>query len=312
MKASFLKSLFGLTFLLACLISDAQGQSSIQGLERYLASLNRLPYATIPDSIFSDTTDHPQLLTTLAPYFSDSTEIVRSRAYTIAQRIGQTSNDPAVRQRVVHYLVGGIRDKSGGISGMVTASLTGFAKDDFSAIDRDSIGGYIRPGIPHLDEIAKLAGYLELTDFQDRIKSIAYSSAPFKYRWAARLALARMGDEEAISDITARLERAVINDDFVYEVTPDLVYTRQKAIFRFLEDVIHSDAANCGSADPDSNRNTLCGYRVMELIAPAIHDFPIAVDDTGELLTNDYAEALTTVRTWLRQNREYVVKEDQY
>src|SRR5690606_27744540 len=81
---------------------------------------------------------------------------------------------PVIRQRVVHYLVGGIRDKSGGISGMVTAALTGFAKEDFSAIDRDSIGGYIRPGIPHLDEIVKLAGYLKLTDFQDRSRSIAH------------------------------------------------------------------------------------------------------------------------------------------
>lgn len=283
-----------------------------ENLRQYLIGAAQSPYTPIPESLFSEASDKSALLTTLAPYFSDSTEIVRSRAYTIAQRVGQTSSDPAVRQRVVHYLVGGIRDKSGGISGMATAALTEFAKDDFSTADRDSIGGYIRPGIPHLDEIVKLAGYLELTDFQDRIKSIAYSNAPFKYRWAARLALARMGDEEAISDITARLERAVINDDFVYEVTPDLVYTRQKAIFRFLEDVIHSDAANCGSADPDSNRNTLCGYRVMELIAPAIQDFPIAVDETGDLLTNDYTEALTTVRTWLRQNREYVLRNDQY
>jgi hypothetical protein len=50
----------------------------------------------------------------------------------------------------------------------------------------------------------------------------------------------------------------------------------------------------------------------MELSAPAIHDVPIAVDDTGDLLTNDYSEALTTVRTWLRQNREYVLRNDQY
>jgi hypothetical protein len=308
------RGLIGAFCITCLLISEAGAQSLLptDNLLQYLIGVKQSPYTPIPESLFSEASDKSALLTTLAPYFSDSTEIVRSRAYTIAQRIGQTSNDPAVRQRVVHYLVGGIRDKSGGISGMVTASLTGFAKDDISSIDRDSIGGYIRPGIPHLDEIVKLAGYLELTDFQDRIKSIAYSSPPFKYRWAARLALARMGDEEAISDITARLERAVINDDVVYEVTPDLVYTRQKAIFRFLEDVIHSDAANCGSADPDSNRNTLCGYRVMELIAPAIHDFPIAVDHTGDLLTNDYSEALTTVRTWLRQNREYVLRNDQY
>jgi len=311
MKTSSLRVLLSIVAICTA-FGDLAAQSTIEKAQEYFSSLGKFPHAPAPASIFTEDKNQPLLLSTLTPYFSDSTEIVRSRAYTIAQRVGQTSSDPAVRQRVVHYLVGGIRDKSGGISGMVTAALNGFAKEDFSAIDRDSGGGYIRPGIPHLDEIVKLAGYLELTDFQDRIKSIAYSSAPFKYRWAAHLALARMGDEEAISNITARLERAVINDDVVYEVAPDLVYTRQKAIFRFLEDVIHSDAANCGSADPDSNRNTLCGYRVMELIAPAIHDFPIAVDHTGDLLTNDYSEALTTVRTWLRQNREYVLRNDQY
>jgi hypothetical protein len=301
-----------LMLFLCSSVTSVLGQRSVRDLERYMTTVKQTPHQPLPESILTDIANGDPLLTTLTPYFADTADIVRTKAYYIAKRIGQRSTSQSVRQRVVHHLILAIRDRNSGISGLVTEGLTGFDKDNFDRIDRDTLGRYLQPGVAHLDEILKLAGYLELRDQQNRIRAIITSNVSPKYKWAARLALARMGDNEALAYIQGKLSKAVINDDLIYDVVPDLVYTRQKPIFKFLEGIINSDRADCSSADPDSNKKTICGYRVVELVAPAIENFPVSVDETGNLNNDDYASALTAVRTWLQQNPDYRIKNNSY
>jgi hypothetical protein len=252
------------------------------------------------------------LINTAVPFLADSMDMIRGKAYYIIKRIGQKSNNREVRQQAVHRLVLGIRDGNSGNSGNNSDALTNFRKDDFLPVDRDSLGRYLHPQIPHLEVIVKLAGYLELTNQQTAINGLVNSNLAFKYKWASRLALARMGEQNAISYILTKLNQAIVNDNLVYDVVPDLVYTRQKDIFKFLEGIVNSDQPACQSADPDSNKRTICGYRVMEAMAPAIQDFPLTVDESGNLETNDYQAALASVRTWLAQNPTYTLRKDNF
>jgi len=50
----------------------------------------------------------------------------------------------------------------------------------------------------------------------------------------------------------------------------------------------------------------------MEAIAPAIKNFPIATDEFGELMVDDYKQALQDLRKWFRQNDEYALKSEVY
>jgi hypothetical protein len=295
------------SFLFAILLTKSFGQPSLRTLQSYMTEIRTNTTLPVTQSILNDQRNESQLIITLTPYFSDSLNIVRSKAYYITKRIGQKSTNAAVRTSVITQLIRAIRDKDTGISGNASEALTAFRKSEFTQAHKDSIGNLIHLKTPHLDQILKLAGYLEMTNQQAKITSIINSTTTFKNKWAARLALARMGDQVAITYINTKIANAPVNDDMVYDVVPDLVYTRQKEIFKYLEQLINSDETNCQSANPDANQKILCGYRVMEYIAPAIQSFPLKVDDTGDLDIDDYSAALLTVRTWLRQNPGYVI-----
>ena len=126
------------------------------------------------------------------------------------------------------------------------------------------------------------------------------------------LALARMGDNYALEDVLKRIRKLPVNDDVVYQVFPDLVYTRQRATFDVLLQALNSDETNCESANAEVERKIPCAYRVMEMLAPAIQSYPLKVDESGDIDTNDYTEALKTVRDWFRANGNYIIRTDSY
>ncbi len=287
-------------------------QPSLRTLQSYMTEVRSNSTLPVPQAVLTDTENASQLITTLVPYFADTLNSIRSKAYNITKRIAQKSSNAEVRTAAITSLIKAIRDKDTGISGNASEAITGFSKTDFTQAHKDSIANLIDLRTAHLDQVLKLAGYLDLTSQQAKITGIVHASTFFQNKWAARLALARMGNTEAITHINTKIANAPVNDDMIYDVVPDLVYTRQKEIFRYLEQIINSDKADCQSANPDSNQKILCGYRVMEYIAPAIHNFPVKTDETGDLVTKDYANALTTVRSWLTQNPGYTISRDSY
>jgi len=50
----------------------------------------------------------------------------------------------------------------------------------------------------------------------------------------------------------------------------------------------------------------------MEAIAPAIKNFPIATDEFGELMVDDYKQALQDLRIWLEENETYALNKEIY
>lgn len=89
---------------------------------------------------------------------------------------------------------------------------------------------------------------------------------------------------------------------FVYDVVPDLIYTRDREVFRFLESIILSDKKECTSAYPDREMPFCADTGFFEYIANAIQDFPIPSDNDGEAQITDYEKALEEVRLWFAGN----------
>ena len=151
----------------------------------------------------------------------------------------------------------------------------------------------------------KLAGYVEISI--DRFDAIINSNLSFKYKWAARLALARMGDQESIDYLLSKVEKAPIDNDFIYDIVPDLVYTHQMDIYKYLEVIVMSEEQNCMSANPESSQKILCGYRVMEYLALCIENYPLKTDEFGDLELDDYESGLQEVRKWFEMNPNYQI-----
>ena len=135
-----------------------------------------------------------------------------------------------------------------------------------------------------------------------------------KVKWAAHLALARMGDNTEIAYCIRVVQSKQMNNAIVYNLVPSLIYTRQKAVFDYLITILNSDEKNCNSSNPDNDSRIVCGYRVMEFLAPVIKDFPLqTIPGINQIKTNNYDAALETARKWFKEKGEkYEILNDNY
>ena len=280
----------------------------VEQLHEYLSSYRENRYISVPQEIFKDNKNQMGLLEALSEYTSDTVPDIRLKVYNLADRIGEHSEDQRVRNLAINILTGGLRDPDVGIVGVVSGKLLTYKKSDFSAQNSNQIASLVSSSTPYLGNILKLAGHLELEVTEQLRALVSDSQLNNQYRFQAQLALARTGDELSINHITNRLNSIEINDQFIYSMVPQLVYTRQKPIIDFLVMVIQSDELNCYSANPNSDGKILCGYRVMEYLAPIIVDFPIPLDEFGEPDIKDYRAALEEVRAWFDMHPDYEIR----
>ena len=281
-------------------------QSPTATLNTYLTAARQDQRASVPKELWQNPEQHTEVLTALSPYYSDTLATIRAKAYYLAQQIGTHSQNEAIRQRAVNQLTAGLQDEDSGIIGRVHSYLTAFSPSDFTASSRQTVANLLSQSPAHLPRLLKLVGALNLTKQVPTLKNLLPSLSA-RDQWAAQLALARLGDPEALATVLARVKQEPVSDDVVYELLPDLVYTRQKAALDYLVTIVQSDEKNCQSADPEAQQRILCGYRVLELMAPVIQDFPLTVDESGDLAVSDYPKALQQARRWLKEHSDYQV-----
>ncbi|MGM0582012.1 MAG: HEAT repeat domain-containing protein [Bacteroidota bacterium] len=280
-------------------------QSPTKTLNQYLQEAKNGSYATAPKSLFDQENDFNSLLSELENYQSDSTARIRSKAYNLSSRFAQISEDEAVKQKAIGQQIKALNDEDRGIAGNAIEAMTNFKNTVFKESQKSRILSHLNSGTSHFNEFVKLIGFLQIKSAIPKLESLLVERKSAVTRWNIRLALARMGDDTAIDYISNRLQKAPINDAFAYDIAPGLVYTRQHKIFEFLEAQFQSDETNCSVANPDSNQKITCAYRIMEALPHAIEDFPIPTDEFGELMVDDYENALQDLRNWFEENETY-------
>lgn len=164
------------------------------------------------------------------------------------------------------------------------------------------------------EEYVKILGFVGDLDLHgEYLKNLKQSAKSQKLRWNTTLALARLGDQDAINECKKKFKQFSVNSDFVYSVVPDMLYTCQSAIYEFLVEGIMSDAKGCYNANPERDDRIMCAYRLIEQIAPYFDDYPYQLDVANELDVEDYRIALHTVREWLEnQNGSYNLNCNRY
>jgi hypothetical protein len=272
-------------------------------LHTYMQKVRSNEAPPAPERLYKN--EQPRkMLMFLERYCSDTIVDVRRKAYYLAYRTG-TENETG-SQNAVNRLITGLSDKNSGIVGSLLDYLQAFHASAFNDTARSRLSEMVKQGIPHYKKLLKLVGFLDLPDAQQvlrqKLRTNDYSTV--SERWTINLALARMGDQNAIDFCLSTAKKMPVGDDFIYEIAPDLVYTRQKELVDYLVPILFSDKKHCSSPNPASGSSIRCGYRIMEYLAPVIKNFPLKTDVAGEIKTDDYTKALKKARKWLKKHRE--------
>lgn len=266
----------------------------------------------VPQPLFLPENTHA-VLNYLKVFGTDTSASVRARAYAVIRIIGTRSDVVAMRQRAATDLVVLCKDSEAGNIGLGLDYLTEFKPSDFSQQAKDTLIAMFKRRAPHFDKLIRLLGYLEVVSVRNELRAIVQQREhSSNNRWSAMLALARMGDDYAKENIMARIERLPVNDEVTYSIFPDLIYTRQKTMMSYLINVLNTDTRNCSSANPESDSKVPCAYRVMEMLAPVVEGYPLKVDDSGDVDTQDYPGALVIVRDWFKTNPDFKIVKDSY
>lgn len=263
-----------------------------------------------------DATNSPNaLLNALAVYEQDTLAAIRSFVCDIHLQIAWYSKNDAAKTIAVEKLCAALSDPASTVVTNAAQSLAEVAKIDFSEVAKKSIINSFERNVDRLDETQiKLVGYLEIEELRAPLQRIQRDREVEKdIRWASYLALSRMGDEYSINFILAQVQKIGENDDAVYNMYPDLIYTRQPKAFDYLITVLNNTKKNCSSPNPDNNVKIVCGYRVMEMLAPVIKDYPLKISASGGIDAKDYKNALETVRKWFeKRSSNYVILKENF
>lgn len=304
-------TIFFKVFLLTMVTCVSEAQDIKEIVSNYFKEVRSGNYPSIPIQL-SLSENVNATLNLLQPYLKDSISAVRAKAYEIAHQAASRSSVASVRNKGVDVLIRACRDKDFGNIGLALDYLAEFTKEDFTVSAKDSMRNLVRTQTAHFDQLIKLAGFLNLTDLKEEIRPYSQPGNSTQIRWATIISLARMGESSSIKDMMKRVTKLPVNDDIVYEVFPDLIYTRQREAIEYLVEVLKSDEKNCMSADAERETPMVCGYRIMEQLAPIIEGYPLQLDESGDIKTNDYAGALGTVRQWFQTHKTYKILSDRF
>lgn len=299
-------------FLIPILLfgSMAIGQS-YQDFSAYIAEIRPDAEAgTIPSLPYGwlrNRADDTSLPAEIKVGAEDTLQVIRRVAYQAAEVVVSSSSSPAIRQNAFAVLMAGLSDTDLALQGIVMQLLTSQDAELFSGQDVRVLVSKLDTTIPGKESLLKLLGRLNAPEATAEIRRFTTAGNKAAIRWAAYLALARMGDESAIATIRQKVSGLAINSDVVYDILPGIIYTRQKELYDLLVKELNNDERNCEPADPDQFRSIRCGYRIMELLAPYVEGFPIPVSASGDLDTRNYRQALIEVREWFASNPNYQI-----
>lgn len=297
-----------ITILLFIIWGGFNSATKAQSLEKKLADAMELQRkgeyfkGTFPFKKYY-TKQPGEMLSAIEKYQNDTISRVRYLAYSLVNKTGMAAADSAIKIQAVNRLVNACLDSDAGIRKNAAGYLKKYEKADFSPTATDTLVSILNRDILIAKNVIRLVGFVEPPGASDKLRELLSNPIPPKYRWEVQLALARLGDDKAIDYCLETARNAGINDRVVFHLLPDLVYTRQRDILDYIIDILQSDEPNCSSPNPDLGGKIPCGYAVMEIIAPVIIDFPIGMSSSGMLETDDYEQALQTVRLWFDANR---------
>jgi hypothetical protein len=297
--------LFSLIFLSCTSMIIAQSNKVL--VKSYFKNLSKDKGAYFDKQTYQSLYKDKEIISLLTKYLKEDKDLYKRAAIKVMTKIGSNHVDTESRQRAVFQLISVIENAPVDLRREIASSLQNFLIEDFDEASKNKLVEILNFEHIGFGGLIEIAGFLKLTLplYELRIK---YKDEKDLRKYFG-MALIRCGDEQLLETLMRKVEEQKLDDNFIYNVIPTLIYTRQKQIFDFLFDIILSNDKACTS----NETSILCGFRVMEQISPYIIDFPVKVGVSGDLETDNYRQALEDVRAWIKANRDtYRLRTDIY
>ncbi len=183
-----------------------------------------------------------------------------------------------------------------------------FAKSAYTTNTKLHIQKHLLTQPQYLDKWLLLAGFA--TDDPMPILQVLEGQKSRSIQQAGKLALVRMGDEGKTKSFLKTIKRIPIEDDFVFNIAPLAIYTRNKKAIQYLVEIIIENRGKCHPADAETSGQISCSYRLVELLSPVILDFPKEMEK--EFSNMNAKEQLGAVIKWLKANKKRLRIDPEY
>lgn len=251
------------------------------------------------------------LVHTFNHYLPELDSRKRYISYFYLQRLAQNFHITSQLKVIEFFVATALKDSDIGNRDAVIELLYIFPVESFSNIARSTLASYIVSNEQPAIQLARLGGWIGLQQIETTlVNRLNENNFSMDEQWRYHLILGRLGNMESVKRCVSMFQSAGMNDQVVFSLVPELIYLNQREAIDYLLVKILDDTPECSSPNPDSNARITCAYRLMEAVAPVIVNFPLEVDASGDLLVDDYDEALLTVRNWIEDNyQSYQLKE---
>ncbi len=212
------------------------------------------------------------------------------------------ANEEIDYSRTISLYISELKSEKSIIVAKAIKKLKRFTFSEYDSKSKEKIALLLKPQQYHFKGVIELAGFLKL---QDSLNAVTQEELKTQSLIQAHgFAQIRAGNTEKLNTLMVNVRKLDVNDEFIYNVAPKLIYTRNKTCVDYLLEIIMSNELNCTSSDPESNQPIICAYRLIELLAPAIYYFPFTTSRSGSLEVDDYEVALIEMRKWILENKE--------
>ena len=194
------------------------------------------------------------------------------------------------------------KSQNSGKVSIAISALKSYDQDEFNDEARSELGMLIDDRSRHLDDLIMVAGWLGLIEEIEAYEN-SKERHPQKIYQRLQIAKLRAGNLAKLDNFLKNVKKVPINDDFNYTIAPLVVYTRQKKAIDYVLEVIMMRNSACSPADAESYGRIDCAYRLVEMIAPVIDEFPYELTKSGDIKTSNYESMLEEVRTWIDSNK---------
>lgn len=285
-----------ITITLVIIATSCFSQSSVN--EYFQLLKQKKQTKNLPDSLFLE----PNLEKTIKeilPFFKDTSLNIALNVVPIYVRACKAYSKSDIRKEAVKRLI------KLSIDGIDCLNyLKGFYVNDFDDEAKEKIANHILSSKVNKDWML-ISGFLKIEKLMAHYRKIAFSQQESPtYRWNTMLAMARMNDEGAINELIRVQNIQSFNDDFIYEILPDLLYTKNKKIYSALLEKTKQSDEKCDSPNPNSENSTPCICLALPAFSASIIDFPIKVNASGDIMERNCNLAIQKFNNWYGKSFE--------
>lgn len=290
-------------FFLAAFAASSQSDP-VKQVNTLMAQLRSGQAITADRGKIGAAASYREVTEALGKYVSDTALAVRYEALNLYSQAALKSKDKTLIKKSIRYIVGNALF-NGMINNQVVNLLKRYSRQEFESDELQLMRSLMEGQENNIGNLAKVYAFAAGPVSQNDLRALLARPGLGKGdRKDIKLALVRSGDEAYAQKMSETLKQQVVNDELIYSALPDVLYTKNKEMFAWLLNAVMSDAKKCSSANNDDPAPMICAYRLIEQLAPQIPDFPVKVNDKGEIDARDLNQALAEVRAWITKNKD--------